>query len=296
MAEVGLVQLARVSLKICREAVAERRSKYSKKTYTQPQLLAILVLCRYEDWSLREAEVRLSEHRELCKALALRTVPDYSTLSYFLSRLQTEQLDAVLKAVAQRFPTYRGRRSVTVAIDSTGLGRGAISAYYVRRRSAHYSAPQAWSTWLKWLVVIDVTTGLLLAQTAHAGPSNDSDKLRPITQKAHQVVRVSEVLADAEFDSERNHQFVRTQLQADSIIPAKRGKPTWRIQGVRAQMRASFPAERYRRRNRVESFFSAIKRKLSARAPGRHLPNRCKQALLLGLTYNLYRLRRLFSL
>jgi hypothetical protein len=39
------------------------------------------------------------------------------------------------------------------------------------------------------------------------------------------------VLADAEFDSERNHTFIRQQLHALSIIPAKRGKrpgPLWR--------------------------------------------------------------------
>jgi hypothetical protein len=37
----------------------------------------------------------------------------------------------------------------------------------------------------------------------------------------------------------------------------------WR---VRAQMRADFPAVPYRQRALVESFFSAVKRKLSARA------------------------------
>jgi hypothetical protein len=38
-------------------------------------------------------------------------------------------------------------------------------------------------------------------------------------------------VADAEFDSERNHTFVRQQLHAVSVIPAKRGKKTWRIHG-----------------------------------------------------------------
>jgi len=34
-----------------------------------------------------------------------------------------------------------------------------------------------------------------------------------------------------------------------------------------------------------------VKRKLSSRAPGRRLSSQIRQALLLGLTYNLYRLR-----
>jgi Transposase DDE domain len=47
----------------------------------------------------------------------------------------------------------------------------------------------------------------------------------------------------------------------------------------------------YRRRALVESVFSAVKRKLSTRAPGRSLEMQRIQALLLGLAYNLYRLK-----
>jgi len=36
-----------------------------------------------------------------------------------------------------------------------------------------------------------------------------------------------------------------------------------------------------------------VKRKLSSRAPGRSLATQIRQALLLGLIYNLYRLRQL---
>src|SRR5207248_3480209 len=75
-----------------------------------------------------------------------------------------------------------------------------------------------------------------------------------------------------------------------SIITAKRGKPGWKLHGVRAQMRAAFPAERYRQRVHAETVFSAIKRKLSAKAPGRSLTTQRKQALLLGLAYNIYKL------
>jgi len=53
----------------------------------------------------------------------------------------------------------------------------------------------------------------------------------------------------------------------------------------------------YRRRALIESLFSSVKRKLSAHAPGRSLRMQKRQALLLGLSFNLYRLRHryLFS-
>jgi hypothetical protein len=40
-----------------------------------------------------------------------------------------------------------------------------------------------------------------------------------------------------------------------------------------------FPRRQYRRRNLIESVFSAIKRKLSTRAPGRSLLMQRRQAL-----------------
>jgi hypothetical protein len=49
--------------------------KFSKHTFTQPQLMTILCLMRFEDWTFREAEVRLAEHSDLRRALGLERVP-----------------------------------------------------------------------------------------------------------------------------------------------------------------------------------------------------------------------------
>ncbi|HVB56071.1 MAG TPA: hypothetical protein VNE63_06515 [Candidatus Acidoferrales bacterium] len=68
MAEVELLPFACVTLQVCK-AVLPRFPSFSKRLFNQPQLLAILFLMRYEDWTFREAEVRLSEHRELPQTL-----------------------------------------------------------------------------------------------------------------------------------------------------------------------------------------------------------------------------------
>jgi hypothetical protein len=121
--------------------------------------------------------------------------------------------------------------------------------------------------------------------------------LSAVIETPSQQTPIGLVLADAEFDSERNHTYIRKQLGAHSVIPAKRGKKTWRVRGVRAEMRRAFPTRLYRQRSLIESVFSSVKRKLSARAPGRSLRMQMRQALLLGLSFNLYRLRHshLFS-
>jgi hypothetical protein len=56
-------------------------------------------------------------------------------------------------------------------------------------------------------------------------------------------------------------------------------------------MRRQFPAHLYRRRSLIECIISTVKRKLSARAPGRLLLTSCPQALLLSITDTLYRLQ-----
>src|SRR5215813_4963308 len=87
MPEVGLVRFAQVALDVATATIARYRTTFSKHQLSQPQLLAILCLMRYEDWTFREAEVRLAEHSDLRRALGLRSVPDYTTLYRFLRRL-----------------------------------------------------------------------------------------------------------------------------------------------------------------------------------------------------------------
>jgi hypothetical protein len=69
MSEVGLVRFARVALGVGEAVLPYYRSKFSKRTFTQPQLLAILCPMRYEGWTLHKAEVRSAEHGVSCQML-----------------------------------------------------------------------------------------------------------------------------------------------------------------------------------------------------------------------------------
>lgn len=287
MAEVGLVRFAVVCRTVAETAMPAYRSKFSKHVFTQPQLLTLLCLMRYEDWTFRAVEVRLAEHRELRKALDLRQVPDHTTVYRFLRRLDDDTIQRVLTAVVHRLPRRRGK--TLLGIDGTGLTPGAVSTFFVKRLQDEGGT---WRRWCKWLIAVDVPRRLILAQRARQGPTNDSATLRPVAAEASAVSPIGAVVADAEFDSERNHRFIRETLGARSAIPAKRGKPTWRIRGIRAQMRRRFPRALYRQRALVESVISAAKRKLSDRAPGRSPLTQHLQALVLGLAYDVYRLKR----
>src|SRR5262249_48215433 len=294
MAEVGLVRFALVAREVAETVLPSYRSKYSKHLFTQPALLAILCLMRYEDWTFREAQVRLGEHQELRAALGLERVPDYTTLYRFLRRLDTEVVTHALTAAVGRGapPTPEG---MVGAVDATGFSPTAASRSFVDL-THHRGMELTRQHWPKWVVAVDILRRVVLGQLAYAGPANASSTLRPVVDMARQTGVIGRVVADAEFDSERNHHHIRDHLGADRIIPAKRGKSTWQPQGIRAQMRATFPTARYRQRTLVESVFSAAKRKLPSPAPGRLPLTQHLQVLLLGLAYDIYRVRRALSL
>lgn len=285
MAEVGLVRFARVAHEIASSVLPEYRTKYSKRIFTQPQLLAVLLLMRYEDWTYREAETRLAEHAELREALRLERVPDYTCLYRFTRRLEKQAVDHAVALAARRVPPPPSGGAV-IAVDGTGLETCSISAYFVKRTDSsirrHY---------LKWVISVDTDRLVITSQIAHKGPTNDNASLPDLIEVASRVGPIGIVLADGEFDSEQNHDFIRNHIDALSVIPPRRSKTTGSARGVRREMQLAFPADLYKRRALVESVFSIIKRKLSQRAPGRSLETQAMQAYLLGLAFNVYRLR-----
>jgi hypothetical protein len=292
MPEIGLLPFARVALDAATAVLPPYRSRFSKHQFTQPQLLAILCLMRYADWTFREAEVRLREHSELRAMLRLSSVPDHTTVYRFWRRLPDDTIDNVLGESVRRLrrSSRRGRRRACVAADGTGLAPHAASTYFIRRSEQHAGGKTRYKHFLKWLIVVDVDRQIILAQRARQGPWCDTRALPGLVDAASRTMPIGVVLADAEFDSEANHRHVRGTLGAHSIIPAKprRGVPRG---GIRYQMYRAFPRQLYGPRAKIETVFSVIKRKLSTKAPGRSSPIQMRQALLLGLAFNLYRLR-----
>jgi hypothetical protein len=125
MAEVGLLPFARIALQVSKAVLPRYRSRFSKHQFTQPQLLAILCLLRYEDWTFRETEVRLGEHRELRQTLGLLSVPDFTTLYRFLQRLEDQTID---RAVGETVRRLRGGKTARPKEDCRGRGRDRLGA------------------------------------------------------------------------------------------------------------------------------------------------------------------------
>ena len=144
---------------------------------------------------MRKAEVRLAEHRELREALGLDTAPDYTILHRFLNRLEERVLVRALGetvrcgASPSRHAHHDDQQQESqsiVAVDATGLSPGAISTFYVQRTQNRDGKPMLWRKWLKWLVLVDTQSQLVLAQEACSGPYNGSAMLRPLRPRPHE--------------------------------------------------------------------------------------------------------------
>jgi hypothetical protein len=78
--------------------------------------------------------------------------------------------------------------------------------------------------WLKYSLLVEVRRRAILAQRAGLGPCSDIPELPPLVASGARVARLG-VVADAGFDSEENHRFLREVIGAVSVIPARRGRP-----------------------------------------------------------------------
>lgn len=235
---------------------------------------------RSEDWTFREAEGRLAEHRELRQALGLSYVPDCTPPPPPApppggSVGPRPGGDGAPPGPSCLLGDGGGHRADTgggehlLREEAQGQGRGVAPLDHVGNRGGPVPAG-------------------VLAQEARWGPSTDSATLRPLVASAARVRPLERVVAEAEFDRERNHRCVREARGAESVIPARRG---WRKRGFRAQRAKAFPQHRSRRRAVGETVFSGVKRKRSSRAPGRSREAQQRPALLLGLADNIYRLK-----
>jgi len=133
---VGLGRFAQVALDVA-QVMPPYRTCFSKRQFSQPQLLAILCFMRYEDWTFRETEVRLSEHGELRRALALASVPDTTPRSSRSCDVSWNPTWSTPSRIVVRRVPGRRRRRTTVAVDATGLAQGAVSTFLVRRMYHH---------------------------------------------------------------------------------------------------------------------------------------------------------------
>ena len=267
-------------------------SQFSNKLFTQPQLLAGLILKTYCRFDYRSFEDWLRTSPEVCRRLRLRRVPDYSTLCrFFHHKLSQPRLRALLQHTV-RAGQRQQRGRATVALDSTGFEARHVSRYYRWRRR-----PQRGQRgWPKWAMAVWVQAQLICAQHCRADPRGDFDELPPLARAAARNVPMRCLLANAGYDSEANHRSCRHRLGVRSVIPPRGHRQGVASSPYRRSLQRHFPRRLYGQRWKAKTVISVVKRKLGDSLSARRQQDQYIQLLLMGVTCNLHRLQIIFVL
>jgi hypothetical protein len=144
------------------------------------------------------------------------------------------------------------------AIDSTGLESTSASGYYVRR---HSRVENPWKTvvyhrYPKLGMAASTDDHFVFARHVGRGPlptcmGPEVDEFRPRVAETLRLVRLTQLTADAGYDSGDNHTFARDQHGVRTILSAKHGRPTANplTDRYRRLMKSRFDCAAYRRRS-----------------------------------------------
>ena len=178
-------------------------------------------------------------------------------------------------------------RSALVALDSTGMESRHVSHYYGQRKGLRKSR------YPKLSAVCDTASHLFLSGVADRGPHPDDQEFGTVVRQAYALQPFEHLLADAGYDAEHHHRFLRRRLGARSTIPPLRGRPTEKLptQPYRREMATTFDQEAYGQRWQIESAFSQCKRRLGSALRSRIYWSQCREGLFRLLVHNLMIIR-----
>jgi hypothetical protein len=287
--------VARMALRAARDSLPDHAKAKSPKKFTQPQLVACLVIKEFRQLDYRGTQTLLAEWSDVRRVLGLTKVPHFTTLCAAAKRLLGKaKANAVLDAVLDhcRRAKILPKRSKQAAIDSTGLESRHVSAYFTKRckrHGAHYKR-----RYPKLSAICDIANHLVLGIVIDRGPKPDPVEAKQTLQEALNHQQFSILLGDAGYESEGFHSLCRDTLGIRSIIPTTdRGRP--RLDGkprpvrgrYRKLMKQRFPKNTYGQRWQIETVFSMLKRNMGAALRARSYHSQNREIRLRVLTHNL---------
>ena len=228
--------------------------KYSKKIYTQYQLLVLVLFKDFRNQHYRDFIEDIGDMESIQEELDLSAVPHFTTLQKFFSRIKTLYLRYTFGKTLNLFYSDDTPIPIT-AIDSSGFTSGYSSHYYSARTG------KLRKHFLKTSISVDTDQQVITGFVTSKSRVHDTRHAVRLLRQCHKTRRSECYVMDRGYDSQAIHRQIREDLHADSIIPIR----SWNnvvIGGTyRQEMALHFDNVRYRKRQLVENRFSVLKRK-----------------------------------
>lgn len=275
--------IAQFAMRIARRCVTPYACPKSRHDFTQPQLLACLVLKVATRNDYRGVCELLTIAPTLQAALGLRRIPHWTTLQKFMAKPQVPQIiDAMIGEVLKEVGAADQPRPI--AVDSTGLQNGMASLHYHTRRWGRGVARKS----IKVSLAVVCNLMLPVAMVVSVGAGADMQQMPELMAKIEGRTKPSWVLADAGYDAEWVHEHCRHHLGAQTAIPAVPRGPGGVVKTKWRSMMKTLPTI-YGVRWHAESFFSGMKRTTLATLSSRTESTLLHEASMKVLTYAIRR-------
>jgi len=242
-------------------------SKFSNRIYDNHQKIVIIVFKQKLKMTYRGIIEFLESNGEARRMMRLKRIPNHSTLIKFLKRISASLLDSLLAI----------KEAEIIAVDSTGFETESMSYYY---RTIH-NAVKPRRHYAKLSIAIDAEKQFVLAEKIRRGPRNDNIDFKSVLKN----LSAKFVVADKGYDSRENRKYV-LRMKAYPHIPRRiTSGATYEKLGVKIK----FDERIYHQRSKVESVFSAIKRKYGSVIRSRSFDLQKKEIICRLIAYNLDR-------
>jgi hypothetical protein len=277
-----LLDVAHTALVVARRQLNDYSCPKSKHTFTQPQLLACLVLRAYRKLTYRGTAELLDAGDALREVLGLTHAPAHTTLKEFERRVVTPALlDALVGRVLATLVGHGGLAVAELAVDTTGVETTSASAHFRSR------ARRTRRSYVKPSLAVACTSIVLVSMAVGMGPADDlGGDTRAMLWRAAPRCAPDWALADSGFDAEWFHPFCRAAWGAASHVPPvpKTKGGTARSGPDRVRCAAHTPYL-YGKRWHVEGFISGMKRTCGPTLAARSERSLFNEAALKALAY-----------
>jgi hypothetical protein len=256
--------------------------KFSKKVYTQHQLLVLILFKDFRNQHYREFIEDVGDMEGVQEILDLSLVPHFTTLQKFLCRIKSLYLRLTFKKTVKMFYSTDDRIPVT-AIDSSGFTSGYCSHYFSERTG------KLRKHFLKTSISVDTNQQVITGFVASNSRVHDTRHAEKLLRQCHKTRKSDCYVMDKGYDSEAIHRLIREDLHANSVIPIR----SWKNEIVggtyRQEMARQFDDNIYPRRQLVENKFSVLKRKFNGDLKARRFLLQMKEIANKMIVCNLHR-------